>query len=228
MVGHLGDSLVNIPTVVAFAAEVRERTTQSQLTNRLRDLRVKQWERVAYEGNYRMATLVILQIALAIVLVLKLQSSPELLGIGIFSFIFTTTLITRLFEFDEITRLIEEALMQAQPVTEILLEDTEITDKSDASKLSIRNGQIVFDGVTFAYSDAADGNHVFRDLNLHVQPGEKIGLVGSSGGGKSTLTRLLLRFEDVQKGAITIDGQNIADVTQSSRFKSAPPPSPSS
>jgi ATP-binding cassette subfamily B protein len=57
---------------------------------------------------------------------------------------------------------------------------------------------------------------VFDELNLHIQSGEKIGLVGPSGGGKSTLTRLMLRFDDVQAGSITIDGQNIADVTQAS------------
>jgi ATP-binding cassette subfamily B protein len=70
--------------------------------------------------------------------------------------------------------------------------------------------------VSFAYREDNLEQTVFDTLDLEIKPGEKIGLVGPSGGGKSTLTRLLLRFEDVTDGQIDIDGQNIAGVTQSS------------
>jgi ATP-binding cassette subfamily B protein len=70
--------------------------------------------------------------------------------------------------------------------------------------------------VQFSYPDDTTAKSVFSALNLNIEAHQKIGLVGPSGGGKSTLTRLLLRFEDIQSGSITIDGQTIAAVTQSS------------
>ena len=74
-------------------------------------------------------------------------------------------------------------------------------------------GEIHFDQVHFHYGK---GHGVMADLNLHIKPGEKIGLVGRSGAGKSTLVNLLLRFYDVESGRVMIDGQNIADVEQDS------------
>jgi ATP-binding cassette subfamily B protein len=101
-------------------------------------------------------------------------------------------------------------------MTEILLQQPEIEDKPNATELEVDKGTITLHNVAFHYDDASQKNHVFSQLSLKVKPGEKIGLVGPSGGGKSTLIRLLLRFEDIVGGEITIDGQNIADVTQTS------------
>ncbi|MUK39715.1 ATP-binding cassette domain-containing protein [Aliivibrio fischeri] len=89
----------------------------------------------------------------------------------------------------------------------------EITDKENASELNVSNGTIKFDSVNFNYGE---NKSVINDLNLEIKPGEKIGLVGRSGAGKSTLVNLLLRFHDVESGSISIDGQDIRDVTQDS------------
>ncbi len=88
-----------------------------------------------------------------------------------------------------------------------------ILDRPDAQPLHITRGEIRFERVRFAYGGNAP---VIHDLSLHIRPGEKIGLVGRSGAGKSTIVNLLLRFYDVNGGRILIDGQNIADVTQDS------------
>lgn len=77
----------------------------------------------------------------------------------------------------------------------------------------MREGRIDFAGVTYHYKHSEP---LFNDFNLHIAPGEKIGLVGRSGSGKSTLIKLLSRYYDIQKGEISIDGQNIAEVTQKS------------
>jgi ATP-binding cassette subfamily B multidrug efflux pump len=95
----------------------------------------------------------------------------------------------------------------------ILSRPHSIVDKPDAKALQVTKGEIQFENVTFNYG----GNRkVIDGLNLTIHPGEKIGLVGRSGAGKSTIVNLLLRFYDVGSGRILIDGQDIANVTQDS------------
>jgi ATP-binding cassette subfamily B multidrug efflux pump len=88
-----------------------------------------------------------------------------------------------------------------------------VVDARDAAPLAVTRGDIRFERVRFAYGGAHD---VIDDLALHIRPGEKIGLVGRSGAGKSTIVNLLLRFYDVEGGRILIDGQDIARATQDS------------
>ena len=87
----------------------------------------------------------------------------------------------------------------------------DIMDPTNPAKLKITRGHIVFKGVFFKYGQ---GEEVLSDFNIEVKPGERIGIVGHSGAGKSTITKLLLRLNDVSEGSITIDGQNIRSVTQ--------------
>jgi len=88
----------------------------------------------------------------------------------------------------------------------------EITDMKGAQDLSVEKGAISFNAVSFSY----ENQKVFESLNLHIAPGERVGLVGTSGAGKTTLVSLLLRQHDISEGTISIDGQNIAEVTQGS------------
>ncbi|MEM1317517.1 MAG: ABC transporter ATP-binding protein [Pseudomonadota bacterium] len=88
-----------------------------------------------------------------------------------------------------------------------------VMDKSDARALTVTKGEVDFSNVSFEYDRHG---RVIRDLNLIISPGEKIGLIGRSGAGKSTLMNILLRLYDINGGAVTIDGQNIGEVTQES------------
>ncbi|MDR1528848.1 MAG: ABC transporter ATP-binding protein/permease [Burkholderiales bacterium] len=89
----------------------------------------------------------------------------------------------------------------------------EVVDRQDAKPLVVTRGELSFENVSFGYGN---GKTVIDDFTLRIRSGEKIGLVGRSGAGKSTIVNLLLRFYDVKGGRIVIDGQNIADVTQAS------------
>ncbi len=88
-----------------------------------------------------------------------------------------------------------------------------VQDAPDAPELTVPKGAIAFNNMTFHYGKDSG---IIEKLNLKIKPGEKIGLVGRSGAGKSTLVNLLMRFYDLEGGSITIDGQNIAGVTQDS------------
>ena len=93
----------------------------------------------------------------------------------------------------------------------------EVKDLPDAQPLDVKRGELVFENVSFAYgATGPDARQVIDKLNLNIRPGEKIGLVGRSGAGKSTIVNLLLRFYDVEHGRVLIDGQDIAHVTQDS------------
>ena len=88
-------------------------------------------------------------------------------------------------------------------------------DRPGARALEVSRGEVQFAGVTFGYG-RRDAPPVLDDLTLHIRPGERVGLVGRSGAGKTTLVNLLLRFHEVERGRILIDGQDIAAVTQES------------
>ncbi|PSW06847.1 ABC transporter ATP-binding protein [Photobacterium lipolyticum] len=94
-----------------------------------------------------------------------------------------------------------------------LSKPVDIVDKPNAPALTVKSGGIQFDNVSFHYGEKSG---VIEKLNLNIKPGEKVGLVGRSGAGKSTMVNLLMRFHDVESGTISIDDQNIADVTQDS------------
>lgn len=95
----------------------------------------------------------------------------------------------------------------------LIKKEYDITDRKNALPMVISEGDIYFKQVSFAYHKKIS---VFKDLNLHIRSGEKIGLVGFSGSGKSTFVNLILRFYDLASGKILIDGQDIAHVTQES------------
>jgi len=106
-----------------------------------------------------------------------------------------------------------ESLSYVTQGLNVILAPIEISDKPDAKPLVIERGEIVFDHVQFKYNDS---ELLFKDKSIIIKSGQKVGLVGSSGSGKSTFVNLILRLFDVTAGHITIDGQDIRDVTQNS------------
>ena len=125
---------------------------------------------------------------------------------------FILRIFDQLWDVGKNIQVIYEAIADANEMTEILLEPHEVRDKAN-HELEVKKGAIEFNNVSFGYHKATE---VLNEFNLKISPGERIALIGPSGGGKSTIVKLLLRFYDIDKGRILIDGQNIADITQDS------------
>ncbi|OGE75766.1 MAG: hypothetical protein A3C85_04380 [Candidatus Doudnabacteria bacterium RIFCSPHIGHO2_02_FULL_48_21] len=126
---------------------------------------------------------------------------------------FILRLFDQLWDLGKHIRVVYEAIADANEMTEILLSEHEIKDESNAKTLIVKNGVINFQNVNFGYHE---GLEILSGFNLAIKAGEKVALVGPSGGGKSTIVKLLLRFYDLQGGRISIDGQDITKVTQDS------------
>ena len=127
---------------------------------------------------------------------------------------YTGSVAHELWNMNGIMRNYNRIIGNANDMVEILQTPTTLIDKSD-SKLKVTNGEISMDKITFTH-DEGQGDTLFHDFSLDIKPGEKIGLVGASGSGKTTFTKLLLRFADIDSGKITIDRQDISEVTQAS------------
>lgn len=111
---------------------------------------------------------------------------------------------------------IMRAFAEAKEMVDIFEKPVAVKDPQNPEKCKISKGEIAIKNISFLYKEEGGrGTAVFKRLSLHVAPGEKVGLVGPSGAGKTTITKLLLRFADVQEGKILIDGQDISHITQS-------------
>ena len=110
-------------------------------------------------------------------------------------------------------REIKQALTDMEKMFRLLGENREIADKPGSRPLAVKGAGILFENVDFAYDPK---RQILHDVSFEVPAGHTVAVVGSSGAGKSTISRLLFRFYDIQKGHITIDGQDIRDVTQNS------------
>ena len=108
------------------------------------------------------------------------------------------------------------AFGDASGMTAALDEPRLVADSPDAFDLEVNEASIDFTGIGFDYDDGGVKTRVFDGFDLHIPAGQRVGLVGASGAGKTTLTKLLLRLSDIQEGRIEIDGQNIARATQQS------------
>ncbi len=205
------DSLLNFETVKYFGAEERE-------ANRY-DAAMKGYEAAALKTSYSLAFLnfgqsLLITAGLVIVMVMAaIGVANGTLTVGDFVMVNAYMIqITMPLNFlGTVYREIRQALIDMGEMFDLLGQPQEISDKPDAKPLKINGGQVSFDNVVFGYEEARP---ILKGVTVHVKAGQTVAIVGPSGSGKSTIGRLLFRFYDVGKGTLSIDGQDVRDITQ--------------
>ena len=206
------DSLLGNRVVRAFANEDIERSKFNDGNQQFMRIKKHTYKYMAaFQDTIRMfdgLMYVVVIIAGGIFLVKGVIEPGDLVAYTLYVTALLAT-IRRIIEFAE---QFQRGMTGIERFYEIMDEGVDIQDSPHAKTLGAVKGHIRFEHVGFVYPD--DQAHpVLKDLNLEIQPGEKLALVGPSGGGKTTLCNLIPRFYDTTEGAITIDGQNIRDVT---------------
>lgn len=207
------DSLINYETVKYFNNEVMESERCDQT--------LAQWEHNATLSQTSMSALNFGQsaiIALGVTLIMIFAAREVVDGqMSIGDIVLVNAFLLQLFMplgfLGIVYRQIHYALADMDHLVKLLEEPAEIVDKQSAKELKVTQGRVCFEQVGFSY---VPERSILSGLNFVIEPGKKLAIVGASGAGKSTVVRLLFRFYDVQSGRITIDGQDIRDVTQQS------------
>ncbi|MBP9762900.1 ABC transporter ATP-binding protein, partial [Patescibacteria group bacterium] len=199
--------------ILQFNGQAREAETMKIVSDDTFRASIRSWRSSEVNGGIQGLANVGLEAGLVTLAIFQWQSGN--LTIGDFALLqgYAYTLTNTLSEIGRTLRNLFGALADAKEMVEILEKPIEIKDADPATALAISEGTIHFKNVGFQYHSQSSG---VQDLSLAIRGGEKIALVGPSGAGKSTLTKLLFRFYDVQKGSITIDGQDIREITQDS------------
>lgn len=214
--GELSDSITNIMAVKTAGREAYEQEVFRRASEEVRQADSARMRRTVRTGAVT-STLIVLMMALTAVFI---AGGNAWLGISggtlVMMFTYTNTLAVRLNMLSAMFQQINRALGDAHDLTVALDEPLLVADYPNAPELRVTAGRIDFEDVGFRYADADERDRVFDDFTLKIPAGQRVGLVGRSGSGKTTLTTLLLRLEDLTRGRILIDGQDIAHVTQTS------------
>ena len=210
--GRVADSIANMETIRAFAAEDREAAEHRSRVADLRRKSLRSWDYHNLRIDVLVSPLSVLANALGLLLAVALGGGSHGIEVIIVAFTYYSNATRIMFEFNQTYRHLESSLTEAAQFTELLLTPPTVTDPVAPEPLRPTASDVRFERVTFTH---AGGLPLFAGLDLAVPNGTRLGLVGRSGGGKTTLTRLLLRMMDIDDGRILIGGQDISKLRQS-------------
>lgn len=207
------DSLLNYETVKYFGAESWEAERYDRSMARYERATTHTYTSLAWL-NAGQATIFTLGLTAAMVLcVFDIRAGRQSVG----SFVMINAMMVQLYQplnfLGMIYREIKQSLIDIEAMFAILARSPEIEDKPDAKPLQVAGGTVRFEDVRFSYDPDRE---ILKGVSFEVPAGRTVAIVGPSGAGKSTISRLLFRFYDVNAGRITVDGQDIRDVTQES------------
>lgn len=214
--GELSDAVANILAVKTYGREDYERQLFDEANREV----VKRDSKRMWASLTRGIVTAVITLVIMSVVAVFISGGNAWYGItpGTLVVMFTYTYtVTNQFNFiNNGLQRFNRAFGDASGMTVILDEPQLVADKPDSVPLEVNKGAIDFDDIGFWYTDGGARTEVFNGFDLHIPAGQRVGLVGMSGAGKTTLTKLLLRLSDIQEGRILVDGQDIADTTQQS------------
>ena len=217
MTGFLSDAVLNHSTITTFAAAGYEGSRLRETVSRWYVATKKVWDADAWIYGVQGLFVIGIELALLSGAVLLWQRGLVTVGDFVLIQVYIMGLMDRIWGIGRNMRQLYDAFADATEMLDILELPHAIQDVPGAVPLQVREGAIKFDQVRFEYFDS---QAVLKDFSLAIEPHEKVALIGSSGAGKTTITKILLRLYDVSSGAVSIDGQDIAKVTQESLRKS--------
>ena len=211
--GQLADTISNILTVKAYANENIESSLFLKSVDGVVDESLSTMDRVLKNERYTSTSQRSINAGAILSAIFLAAHSSIPLGTVYLILIYTLNIARGLWDLNTTVRNLNRVFGDARDMTEILDVRPEVDDPANAKRLRAVRGDINFDNITFAHAESRS-RPLFKNFSLHIKPGEKVGLIGHSGGGKTTLVQLLLRFIDVNKGRILIDGQSISSIKQ--------------
>jgi ATP-binding cassette subfamily B protein len=211
--GALADAVSCNSVVKAFGAEKREEKRMRHVLGKW-DIRTRRtWKRGTLSGTIQGFMMVTMQAGILGTGLLMWQRGLATPGDITFVLAMFFVLQGYLRDVGQHIRNLQRAVNDMEELVALDRTPLGIENKAGAGPITIDKGEIAFDNVTFQYG--AHPTPLYRDFSVTIAPGERVGLVGHSGSGKTTFVKLIQRLYDVKSGAITIDGQNIAEVEQS-------------
>jgi ATP-binding cassette subfamily B protein len=213
LVGVLSDDVSNQNTIALFSGGVYEHRLFAEVVEHWRAATMHSWNTDEMIWTIQDALIVGINIAVLWGTLVLWQRGLFTVGDFVLVQSYLLGLFNQLTSINRNMRRCYDAIADASEMIEIIKMPHDVVDVPGAAKLAVNDGKIVFDDVGFSYPN---GSAALTRFDLTIAGGEKLAFVGPSGAGKTTITKLLLRFYDVTDGAIKIDGQNIAAVTQDS------------
>ncbi len=232
--GAMTDVYSNITIVKAFSAETTEGDAIREVIKETIDTRHAEQRLQVLTYTIVRVLNAILAVAVFVIGILGLLNGYVSMGEFVAAATITRGLFNSAFAFIGLGFQISESYGTIRDAMPVMSNKPKLTDKENALPFTFKSGEIVLDNVSYAYleQDAEENDNkdeppnedkpakpVVQNMNLTIKPGEKVGLVGLSGAGKSTVISLLLRLRDVDSGSITIDGQDVRDVKQNTLRK---------
>ncbi len=216
MVGRLSDAVTNIFAIKSFAKEDREEQVYATYVNDwvVKYKKAANYQNIRFEGI--MSPIYVLTNAFGLVAAIFFTHTLGLqAGVMVIVFSYYSQISMIFWEFNRVYRNIESAISEASEFTQLFIDPPKVLDASNALQLKVTNANVAFKNINFKYG-AEDADLFLNNFNLDIKSNQRVGLVGPSGGGKTTITKLLLRFVNLDSGQIAIDGQDISAVTQAS------------